>query len=168
MLGIVTHTPLWVFALFALLLVLGVNALRPRAVPPWQLLIVPLLFIAWGGLSLVERAQAMPSLVLAWLFAAALGAALAPAAWGFEAATPDRARTLVRVRGSAWPLVRNLVLFAAKYALTVAMVTAPRPWLALADIAVSGLSAGYFLGWTFLLARAYRTRAPLTAPPALP
>ncbi len=168
MLGIVTHTPLWVFALFALLLVLGLNALRTRAVPPWQLLIVPLFFIVWGGFTLVQRAQAMPSLVLAWLIAAALGAALAPAAWGFEAATPDRARNRVRVRGSAWPLIRNLGLFAVKYALTAAMAVAPRPWLPLADIAVSGLSAGYFLGWTVLLARAYRTRAPLTAPPALP
>ena len=166
--AIISHTPLWVWALLALLLWLGIASRKPRALPLWRLLVVPALFVSWGGLSLALRAQTEPSLALAWLVTAALGAALAPLAWGFEAPAPDRARNLVQVRGSAWPLVRNLVLFAAKYALTAAMAVAPQPWLALADIAVSGLSAGYFLGWGFLLARAYRTRAPLTAPPALP
>ena len=168
MFAIVTHTPLWVWPLLALLLWLGVVALRRRAVPLWRLLVVPALFITWGGLSLVQRAQATPSFALVWLGAAVLGAVLARALWRLEAAAPDRARNLVTVRGTALPLVRNIVLFVAKYALAVAMARAPTPLLALGDIAVSGLGAGYFLGWIAMLARAYRAAPPLTAPPALP
>ena len=131
---------------------------------------MPVLFIAWGLLTLVQRAQTTPGLALVWLVAAAAGAALAWALPAFEAPMPDRATGLVRVRGTAFPLVRNLVLFAAKYALTAAMAVThgPAATLALADTAVSGLSAGYFLGWIALLALAYRDRPPLTAPPALP
>jgi hypothetical protein len=41
------NTPIWVFVLFALLLVLGFQSLKPRTLPLWRLLIVPAVFIGW-------------------------------------------------------------------------------------------------------------------------
>jgi hypothetical protein len=50
--GILLHTPWWVFVVFALLLALGIQALRPRVVSAWRLLVTPGIFIAWGLVSL--------------------------------------------------------------------------------------------------------------------
>src|SRR5579863_140752 len=109
--NILLHTPWWVFAVFASLLALGLQALRPRVVALWRLLLTPAIFIAWGLVSLALRlAPASPItgalLVLDWLAAAAAGGALAwtttrPAAMRVEA-------TGIAVPGSAVPLVRNM------------------------------------------------------------
>ncbi|HTP81901.1 MAG TPA: DUF6622 family protein, partial [Alphaproteobacteria bacterium] len=76
MLAIIQHTPPWVAALLALLVLLGVQALRPREVPVWRLLLVPAAFIAWGILSLMQKAGASPLLAVDWLVTAAVGAAI--------------------------------------------------------------------------------------------
>ena len=44
-LNILHSTPWWVFALFALLMWLGFQALRSRTLPLWRLLITPAIFI---------------------------------------------------------------------------------------------------------------------------
>jgi hypothetical protein len=56
------------------------------------------------------------------------------------------------------PLIRNVLIYSAKYGLGVAVAIAPasKPDLAVWDIAVSGASAGYFLGWLLQFASAYR------------
>jgi hypothetical protein len=56
--------------------------------------------------------------------------------------------------------MRNLVIFAAKYLLTAAVMIRPmlRDTLAPYDIAVSGLAMGYFIGWLTRLALAYSAR----------
>jgi hypothetical protein len=164
--NIVAHTPWWVFAVLALLLGLGVQALRPRVVPLWRLLVTPGIFISWGLISLVLRlASASPLVLLDWLVAAAGGGMLAwisirPGQMRIDAAG-------IAVPGSALPLVRNMLIFSAKYTLTVAAVLAPaqQAHLALWDIAVSGMSAGYFLGWLAHVALVYRRspRADLVA-----
>ncbi|HTY68696.1 MAG TPA: DUF6622 family protein [Alphaproteobacteria bacterium] len=158
MLAIIQHTPLWVAALLALLVVLGVQALRPREVPVWRLLLVPLAFTAWGVLSLMQKAGASPLLVADWLVTAAIGAAIGWWTTNPQAFHIDHAGNRVRVPGSAVPLVRNLSIFLAKYVLAATMAVAPAlqgalsPW----DIAVSGLSAGYFIGWMVRFALRYR------------
>ena len=71
----------------------------------------------------------------------------------------DAARGLVAMPGSVVPLVRNLAIFLVKYCLGVAAVLAPA-WhgqLAYWDIAVSGLSAGYFMGFLLRFAIKYRS-----------
>ena len=165
--NILLHTPWWVFAVFAVLLVLGIQALRPRVIPAWRLLATPAIFIGWGLVSLALRLTASsPALAPDWLLAAALGAGLA-----WITTRPDAVRIVaegIAVPGSPLPLARNLLIFSAKYALTVAAVLAParQGEIALWDIAVSGISAGYFLGWLVSLALVYlRSRQ---ADPALP
>jgi hypothetical protein len=156
--GMVTHTPLWVFAVFALLVYLGLQATRPRTLGLRRILIVPAIFIAWGIVSLVSAHAVSTLLIGDWIVAAALGAGLASAMVRFPALRADRGRRKVHLPGSALPLIRNLAIFGAKYGLAVAaaMTPAARDHLALWDIAVSGLSAGYFLGWLGRFAAAYR------------
>ena len=157
-LRIVEHTPLWVFALFAVLIVFGLQALRPRTLPIWRLLVIPAVFVAWGVISLVTRSAAFPMLIFDWLITAAIGFGVAWLTTRLDGVQVDRARGLVEMPGSALPLIRNLLVFAAKYSLTAAMSAAPAlqgallPW----DIGVSGLSAGYFIGWLLCFALRYR------------
>jgi hypothetical protein len=162
MLAIIQHTPMWVFALLALLVFLGVQALRPRTLPIWRLLLVPAAFIVWGVVSLLGRAAAVPLLGVDWLVTAAIGMAIGWWTTRLESVEIDRAAGRAQVPGSAVPLVRNLSIFVVKYCLTAAMAVAPAlqamlsPW----DIGVSGLSAGYFIGWLVRFALKYRSGQP--------
>jgi hypothetical protein len=155
--NVVSNTPWWAFAVLALLLALGVQALRPRIIPLWRLLVTPGIFIAWGLVSLVLRLGPGSSLyLLDWLVAAGVGAALS---WITTRPTAMRIDPGgVAMPGSIVPLIRNLLIFSAKYALTAAAAFDPahRQDLAFWDIAVSGASAGYFIGWLAHLARLYR------------
>jgi hypothetical protein len=157
-LDILPNTPWWVFALFALLMWLGFQALRPRALPIWRLLITPAIFIGWGVTSLALQSISSPILIADWSVAAVVGAAIAWTTTRLNDVAIDRARQHVSLPGSALPLIRNLLIFSARYGLGVAVAIAPasKSDLAVWDIAVSGASAGYFLGWLLQLASAYR------------
>jgi hypothetical protein len=157
-LNILPNTPWWVFALFALLMWLGFQALRPRTLPMWRLLITPAIFIGWGVVSLALQSMSSPILIADWSIAAVVGAASAWTTTRLHDVAIDRARQHVSLPGSALPLIRNLLIFSAKYGLGVAIAIAPasKSDLAIWDIAVSGASAGYFPGWLLRLASAYR------------
>ena len=157
-LTIVQNTPLWVFALLILLIFLGVQALRPRTIPVRRLLIVPGVFIAWGLATLAQRSVGSPILLLDWLAVCAAGWSIGWRITRLDGVAFDRALGIVQVPGSAFPLVRNLVIFAAKYGLAAAMAIAPaaRGELIFWDVGVSGLTAGYFLGWLVRFALKYR------------
>jgi len=163
---VLVNTPWWVFALFSLLLALGLLALRPRVVPLWRLLVTPAVFIGWGLISLMLRfTPSSPLLAFDWVAAAAVGGVLARATISAEEirVKPEG----IAVSGSALPLVRSMLIFFAKYGLSVAAVLVPAQQgnIAIWDIAVSGVSAGYFLGWLAILGLVYRraTRPALVA-----
>ena len=165
MLVILQHTPSYVFALFAVLLVLGIQALRNRVISIWRLLLTPTLFIGWGVASLALQSAMSPPLVADWLAAAALGGTIGWLTTRLENIRVDRAGLSVSLPASALPLIRNLLIFSTKYVLAIAVALAPA-WqaeLAMWDIAGSGLSAGYFLGWLARFLSAYRAAADETA-----
>jgi hypothetical protein len=155
--GVFTHTPIWVFALFAYLVWQGINAMRPRTQPIWRLLIVPSIFIIWGLSRIGFRQDAGMGPLLAWLIGALL---LAPLAFftGPKLLAIDRSKGLVTRAGGPMPLIRNVTVFALQY--TVAVMTAlhldSHSAGAIAGRAVSGATAGYFIGWAVALLRRYR------------
>lgn len=159
------HTPVWVFALLAALIALGVQGLRPRSLPLWRVMIVPTVFILWGVLGIVTRSAAFPIGVIDWLIAAAAGFAIAWRTTRLKGVQFDQRRRQVLLPASGVPLARNLLVFFAKYSLTAAVAVNPAlqaallPW----DIGVSGLSAGYFIGWLLRLGIKYREERPLPA-----
>ncbi len=168
---IVGNTPIWVFAVLAILIVLGAQALRERTVPLRRVAITPAVFITWGVISLVTKPTFSSLLVGDWLATAAIGIALAAMTVRFPRLRADRVGKRVHLPGSVQPLLRNLTVFLVKYALAVTMAITPaaREQLAFWDVAVSGLAAGYFLGWLWRLISAYRRAAaptPALAPSA--
>jgi hypothetical protein len=133
----------------------------------WRALATPAIFIAWGIASLVERSLSSPILVADWLIAVAIAGGITAAMSRLDNVRIDRARQLVSLSGSAFPIIRNLLIFAVKYGLGVALVLAPafRYELSLADTAVSGATAGYFLDWLARFAAIYQRAAdPIVAP----
>ncbi len=150
------HTPAWLYVLLAYLVYQGVRALRPQTVTIWRMLIVPLMFVAMGLVSLLARHAGLPAM-LAWLAAlllfAPLGMLTSPRLLGVD----DEAR-LVRRPGSVVPLVRNVGVFVLQYVFAVAAILHPdqHSMLFLLGRAVSGATAGYFVGWAIALRGHYR------------
>jgi hypothetical protein len=156
--AIIQGTPVWVYLLIALLLYLGIQATRPRTVSLVRAFITPAIFIAWGLVSLFARPTLSPVLILDWLLTAGAFGTLAFLTTRLAEVRFDHVRHAVSLPASWLPLARNLLIFAAKYGLAIAAATHPaaRDQLALWDIAVSGASAGYFLGWLARFTSAYR------------
>jgi hypothetical protein len=165
-LAIVQHTPIWVFAILAVLVATGVQALRPRVVPIWRLLIVPGVFIVWGVIGIAQRAHVAPAFPLEWAGAVAIGMAIGWSATRLTGMTYDPARQVVGLPGSPFPLVRSASIFIARYGLAVAAAFAAArseyATIVRIDVAVSGLATGYFLGWLVRFVRFIRTRTDST------
>jgi hypothetical protein len=159
-----SNVPWWVFPLLALLVWRGWQASKSRTVSIRAIFIGPAIFIGWGVTNLVTRALAAPSLAAVWFAAAALGALVALTTVRL-AVQADRAKGFVRLPGSWWPLMRYLAIFCAKFVLAAwsAIVPAMRPELAYWDVGVSGLSAGYFIGWLARVLRDYRSAPPIAS-----
>jgi hypothetical protein len=122
-------------------------------------------FIVWGVLTLLQRAMGAPILALDWVVAAAIGGAIGWTTTRLDGARFDRAAGRVKLPGSALPLARNLIVFLAKYGLAVAAAVVPAEAARLAwwDVTVSGLAAGYFLGWLGRVFAAYLKAPRATA-----
>jgi hypothetical protein len=168
-LGIITHTPLWVWVLLAYLIWQGIKAMQPRKTPIWRALIVPVVFIVWGakvGLGQQDSPWPLVTWLVALLALLPLGV-LTPRPFDVDHASGEIIRP-----GSAFALIRNLVVFSLQYAVGVitAIDAGDRASAVLAGRAISGATAGYFIGGTIALLLAYRRKraADVRTSPHLP
>jgi hypothetical protein len=161
---ILSHTPIWVWAMLAYVATTTLRATRERTASLARLLVVPALFVVWGLSGLLTRHSLSLGLGVDWAVATAIGAALAFCVGKPVLLAVDRERRRVTLAGSWAPFIRVIALFTAKYALGVTMAVRPdlREPLSWADAAVSGFSVGYFLFWGIALYAAYA--APLPRP----
>jgi len=112
--GVLIDTPRWVFVLFAYLVWRGIRAMRPQTIPIWRALIVPAVFIVWGVSRTGLGSQGSLSPLVAWSVAALTlmpVGVLTPRRLEVDHATGHIIRP-----GSAFPLIRNVVVFALQYA----------------------------------------------------
>lgn len=163
---ILLNTPAWVYAVFALLLWLGVCQLRVRPVSIHRIWLTPMVFIVWGLLGLIRHSTGGLMGMSPWLIAAAAGVcagSLRP-----NTLVIDHARGMVMRRASFQPLLRNIMVFAAHYALNIAAAFHPgRHEIIQIDMAISGVFAGYFLGWLMRFYGHYRASAGVADEPAV-
>lgn len=167
-LQVLQHTPLWVWALFAALLALGLSQRRTRQVRPGQLLVLPLALLALGLWSMAPGFVAQPVVALLWIAALAIGIALGrrltpPAGTAWLAQTQR-----LQLPGSWWPMVIIVLIFSLRYASGVGQALHPE-WRA--DLAVQvplalvfGTLSGLLLGRSFGLLALTRSE-PTTMPP---
>jgi hypothetical protein len=155
---VLVHTPLWVWPLFAYLVWQGIKAMQPRRTPIWRALIVPAVFIVWGVSRIGFGHQDGTWPLIAWIAAALallpLGV-LTPRPFDVDHTTGEIIRP-----GSAFALVRNLVVFSLQYTIGVisAIDAGDRAVAFIAGRAISGATAGYFIGSTVALLIAYRSK----------
>src|ERR1700759_4437563 len=149
--GVITHTPIWVWALLAYLVWQGIKAMQPRTSSIWRALIVPMIFIIWGlsRLGFGQRASLAP--LLAWIAAALV---LLPV--GVLTPRPfevDHLTGQIKRPGSISPLIRNLIVFGLQYTVAVlaSLHSDDRATAAIVGRAISGATSGYFLGSSIAL-----------------
>jgi high-affinity Fe2+/Pb2+ permease len=153
--GIMTHTPIWAWILLAYLIWQGIKAMQPRTGTIWRALIVPAIFIVWGLSRLGLSQQAGMASLFAWIAAALV---LLPV--GVLTPRPfevDHTTGQIKRAGSIFPLIRNIIVFAAQYSVAViaAIHTDDRAMAAIIGRAISGATAGYFIGSAIALLRRY-------------
>lgn len=155
---ILMHTPAWVFLVLVYLLWQGAQSLHQRTVPLWRVLVVPALFIASGVSRIFGSDSGGTGAFLPW--AAAL-AVFMPLAFirGHGLLAVDRSSGEVTRPGSPVPLVRNMLVFILQYA--AALMTrggmSGSHEAAPVSHAISGATAGYFIGWVIVALRHYFT-----------
>jgi high-affinity Fe2+/Pb2+ permease len=153
--GIIMHTPIWAWILLAYLIWQGIKAMQPRTGTIWRALIVPAIFIVWGLSRLGFGQQAGMAPLFAWIAAALV---LLPV--GVLTPRPfevDHTTGQIKRAGSIFPLIRNIIVFAAQYSVAViaAIHTDDRAMAAIIGRAISGATAGYFIGSAIALLRRY-------------
>jgi hypothetical protein len=146
----IRQTPVWVWILFAFLLVRGVKALHGSVTSLPRLCVVPGVFTLWGlvGVATTFHHPGASALIWSASFAAGIAAGVLR-----TARTPiqvDRHAGLVALPGSPMVLILVTVVFGVKYALGAWAAIQPSatgmlPFM-VADIGVTGLVAGMFVG----------------------
>ena len=158
-LPILQGAPLWVWALLALLLFLGIRSLRTRAVPVASLVALPLAFFGLSVTNLLPFDQLSPIRIGVWVAALLVG--MIP---GWFVVPPariaiDRPRRRITVPGSVVPLILMLAAFAGGFYFGYLFARYPElktdPTTLAAASTYRGLMSGYFLVQTLRLFRLY-------------
>lgn len=123
---ILTHTPKWVFALFAGLMVLGVSQLAGRHIGWRRVALLPLTMLGLSLFGVVSSfAGQQPWVLAGWAAAVGLAATAIASRPLPEGTRYDPASRRFAVTGSAWPLVLMMAIFTIKYAVGVALAMQP-------------------------------------------
>ena len=157
LLQILRNTPTWVFALFLLLLVLGLRQMRDAQVHPTRFAIMPL---AMGGLSfhgVVSAFGFQPAPLSAWLAGAAITSIVLLRTPLSTGARYDAATHTLHLPGSAAPLALMMAIFFTRYAVSVALALHPalrhQTSVALAAAALYGSFSGLLAGQALRVGR---------------
>lgn len=162
-LAVVTHTPIWVWAVFALVVYLGYQRTRDRSVALWRLLLLPLVMVVTAGSGIVGAGLgAAPAIVVGLLIGGVSG-------WLMEreGATRRLPDGRLWLRGEWTSLVQIVAVFIWRYASTVLAATHPalaadNTWHLVVAFVTSALAA-LFLGRTAARLRVYFTSTPAAA-----
>lgn len=157
--GVITHTPVWVWVLFVFLISRGIKARKPAIVTLEKLAIIPAIFLIWDIYDLVVFRKLTVETCTLWVAGlvagAALGYMLIKQAAVTRAAQP---RSLYRQADySALPFM--LLAFGVKYVLGVMTAVSPaalqQPGMSAFAIISGGLFAGVFIGKFIRYVRVY-------------
>lgn len=161
LLPILQGAPLWVWALLALLLFLGVRGLRTRSVPVASLVALPLAFFGLSVSNLLPFDGLAPLRIGVWIAALVFGTIPGWFVVRPQRIAVDRARRRISVPGSVVPLILMLAAFAGGFYFGYLFARYPElktdPATLVMASTYRGLMSGYFLGQTIRLFRLYRS-----------
>ena len=146
---ILTHTPLYVWAILAFLVQRGMIAMRDRDLEIRKLVMIPAVMLVLS-LQDMNAKFGLGGLALAAWAVAAAGMALLAGLSGARRIEASNVPGSVRVRGSRLPLVMMMAVFFTKYVASVTLSVAPQlrhdTLFACAVCALFGVFNGWFLG----------------------
>lgn len=163
LLRIAQGAPVWVWALLALLLFLGIRSLRTRSAPVASLVALPLAFFGLSVSNLLPLDGLAPLRIGVWIVALAIGTIPGWFVVKPQLIAVDRARRRITMPGSVMPLILMLAAFAGGFYFGYLFARYPElktdPATLILASTYRGLMSGYFLGQTLRLFRLY-FRAP--------
>ena len=162
-LAIIMHTPIWVWALYALVLVMGFQRTRDRVVQLWRMLLFPVIMILLAVSTMIGAG-------LGVLPAAIVGLAVGGVSgWLLErdGATRRLPDGRLWLRGEWWSFAQIVLILGVRYPIAVIAATNPvlatDPVFHLGTTLVSSLLSAMILGRTLARLRVYFTSAPVAA-----
>ncbi|WAH52924.1 hypothetical protein LMA04_02390 [Pseudescherichia vulneris] len=147
--GIIVHTPLWVWALFVYLLARGIKARQPATVKLEKLLIVPAIFLIWDIYDLIAFRPPTMGTWTMWVAGLLVGAAI-----GYQLINPKRIQPGSEPRSLQRPgdysvLPLMMIAFLTKYVFAVLTAISPATMAQPGFIGFAVVSGGVFAG-TFM------------------
>ncbi|RKT96462.1 UNVERIFIED_CONTAM: hypothetical protein BJ887_1711 [Enterobacter sp. WPR_3_1] len=167
LIGILTHTPVWVWVLFIFLISRGLNARKPATVTLERLAIIPAIFLIWDIYDLVVYRDLTLATVALWVAGIVAGAALGYVLIKQTVITrTDAPRTLYRQPDyTALPFM--MLAFGVKYVQGVMNALSPQalqqPAMSALAIVSGGVFAGVFIGKFTRYVGVYLSSAPQPA-----
>jgi len=145
-----SHTPWWVYVLFIYLVSRGLKAMKPGEVSLQKLAIIPVLFTLWSLRDLVRIYGVTTQSVSIWLVGILVGIAAGWLLVRNAAIRVDPASGVIHHPADYTLLPLIVFTFAVKYTFGVISATSPdllqQPAYMLADLGLSGLFSGMFIG----------------------
>jgi hypothetical protein len=141
-LSILTHTPLWVWPVLALIIGIGLKRTQDRTVSAPRLVLMPLIILGLAGWNLAALGgslTAMAGLGIGIVVGTSAGLTLES-----RAGTTQVSRGVVHLKGDWISLLVLLAIFAMRYATTVVSITAPAIGTSDACHFVTALLSGFF------------------------
>ena len=161
--GVLTHTPLYVWVIFALVIFLGYQRTRDRTVQVWRMFLFPALMIVTAVSGMVGAGLGSLPAILAGLAVGGVSGWLLER----EGATRRLPNGQIWVRGEWWSFVQVLLIFGFRYSLAVVTAVNPvfaaDPTVHLVTMFVSSLLSAMVLGRTLARLRVYFTSAAAAA-----
>ncbi|MEO6918351.1 MAG: DUF6622 family protein [Collimonas sp.] len=161
---IISHTPLWVWALLAFLVYRGVLASVDREATLKKLSIIPLVMLAlsWEGIS--SHFGITPLTLACWLLPAGIAASLSWLFFRKDRVTAHPDRGVVFQRGSWLPLMLMMGIFLTKYTVGVLLAMHPElvrdPVFTAVVCSLYGIFNGMFIGRLSRIVSLYRNAQP--------
>ncbi|MCL6328855.1 hypothetical protein EXT51_04955 [Pectobacterium carotovorum subsp. carotovorum] len=160
---ILRHTPYWVWIVLGYLIYAGVKASQPRQQSLVQMLVVPMIFIAWGISAIFHTLQIPLAAAGGFLLALMIGLGIGWA-WGKTSGIYLPESRHFQRTGSWWPLALMLLTFCSRFYFSVQLarfsVLAHDPAFCLLSGATSGITAGIFSGVSLRLLNHMRKIRP--------
>lgn len=162
--GILTHTPVWVWVLFVFLISRGIKARKPATVTLERLAIIPAIFLVWDIYDLVVYREITLSTVTLWIAGILAGAGLGYVLIRSAAITRAGAPRSISRQADYTALPFMMLAFLVKYVLGVMSAISPQtlqqPAMSAFAIVTGGVFAGVFIGKFIRYTSVFFTRVP--------
>lgn len=153
------HTPIWAYVLLVYLVSRGIKGLRPADVSLQMLALIPVMLTVWGGYELVRLYGLAADAVAIWVVGLVIGIAIGFLILRNAAITVDPATGVIHRPRDLTLLPLILLVFVVKYAFAATGKISPEllmlPLFRTADLGLSGIFTGIFIGKFAVYARRY-------------